>query len=271
MVDGFLVKQDYTARNSRRGMVLKEYIQGRQAGLLLLVVFCTLLLPMTKFSVDLLTLDQEWLTQMLALFTQTAGTEGFWLTLIALILWTVWCAPTKRQQWIDRGLQLVLLLAISLVAKVGIKQITHSPRPYTETMAQVLVLPSAEHFYRLDTYQQEVSMMQMEDKVSPYRLMIWQQERDYSFPSGHTVFATLCLVFFGGLFVEYQRWLSVMLLLGWSATIGFSRLWLGMHRIEDLWGAAVLVGIFYLLVPKTYSWSASLSMWLTRNRSRQAN
>lgn len=235
-------------------MVLMPPLLSRQVGLWLLIGFLLVLIPITAVSssVNWLDLDPAGLTRFFSVLTQTAGKEGFVITLMLLIFWTYWRAPNFCHQWLNHGIQLALLLSFTMVAKVGLKQVTHSPRPYTEAMVQRLIIPSEEHFYRLDHQQQEAAVTLMAEKVSPYRLLAWQQERDFSFPSGHTAFAVACLLFFGGLLLEQKRWVSVAALFSWSVMVGLSRLWLGMHRPEDLWGAAILVGVFYVCIPRRY-------------------
>ncbi|MGC9422252.1 phosphatase PAP2 family protein [Vibrio sp.] len=234
-------------------------------GFMLVLVLLTGVTSMVNWS----SFGPEWLTRFWFALTQTAGKEGFVLTLVVLMIWVYWRVPSHRQQWLNRGIQLVLLLLFTMLVKVGLKQVTHSPRPYTEVMVQKLILPAPEHFYRLDRQQQEAVIGLMADSTSPYRLRVWLQERDFSFPSGHTTFAVTCLLFFGGLLVEQKRWISVALLFSWSSAIALSRLWLVMHRPEDLWAATLLVGLVYLLIPRRYPWLEEMIASLSWRRKKK--
>ncbi|ELC0657252.1 phosphatase PAP2 family protein [Vibrio fluvialis] len=248
-------------------MLLKQRLHDQKSGLTLLVLFVLILAPISAacMRLDFLQPTNEKLAQALSLLTNSAGKEGVVFTLILLLLWTGWGVRASKTEWLNKAIQLGVLLVLAMGLKTGIKALTESPRPYTEAMTQALVLPSAEHFYKLDTEQKLAVMNEIAARVSPTRLAIWKKEMDYSFPSGHTVFATLCLVFFGGILLEQQRRISAAVLLMWSCSIGFSRLWLGMHRPADLLGAALLVGLLYILVPRRYAFSTKL---LSRVQSR---
>ncbi|WP_308169484.1 phosphatase PAP2 family protein [Vibrio metschnikovii] len=237
--------------------MLKQPITQSKFGLMLFIALMLLLIPISLVGtqVNLFALDDDRLTQWLVLLTHSAGKEGFLLTLVVLIGWTWYRVPECRRQWLDKAMQLGVLLVLAMILKTGLKHVTQSPRPYTEVMTQSLTLPSPQHFYRLDSQQQALAMEQMNGKVSSARLAVWEQERDYSFPSGHTVFAALCLLFFGGIWLEQKHRLSALLLLAWSGAIAFSRLWVGMHRPEDLFAAALLIGALYIVVPKQYPWA----------------
>ncbi|MBY7869901.1 phosphatase PAP2 family protein [Vibrio fluvialis] len=248
-------------------MLLKQRLHDQKSGLTLLVLFVLILAPISAacMRLDFLQPTNEKLAQALSLLTNSAGKEGVVFTLILLLLWTGWGVRASKTEWLNKAIQLGVLLVLAMGLKTGIKALTESPRPYTEAMTQALVLPSAEHFYKLDTEQKLAVMNEIAARVSPTRLTNWKKEMDYSFPSGHTVFATLCLVFFGGILLEQQRRISAAVLLMWSCSIGFSRLWLGMHRPADLLGTALLVGLLYILVPRRYAFSTKL---LSRGQSR---
>ncbi|WP_410965525.1 phosphatase PAP2 family protein, partial [Salmonella sp. ZJHZ19_0069] len=74
-------------------------------------------------------------------------------------------------------------------------------------------------------------------------------EKDYSFPSGHTIFVSICLAFFGGLFLQNKCYISALSLWMWGMSVAYSRLWLGMHRPEDLIGSVLFVAIVFTLLP----------------------
>ena len=99
-------------------------------------------------------------------------------------------------------LRLLLILVIGFAAKSGLKALTESPRPYTELLSYELLIPNPAHFYKLSKSQQDFAIDELSKSVSDWRTKNWKGERDYSFPSGHTLFAAICLAFFGAIFLE---------------------------------------------------------------------
>nr|WP_175579516.1 phosphatase PAP2 family protein [Vibrio hepatarius] len=182
------------------------------------------------------------------LFTDSAGSRGFLLTLGLLLAVTVKLTGINRQL-LAQLLQLGVILVIGFAAKTGLKQMTESPRPYTEVLAHELLIPQPEHFYNLTTEQQTQVLKKVAEKVSPWRIQHWQGETDYSFPSGHTVFVAICLVFFGNIFLQRKQYVLSAVLLVWALSVAYSRLWLGMHRPVDLIGAASFIALVYMLTP----------------------
>lgn len=233
---------------------MKARITSCKRALVLLLVFILLLIPLTVLSLqlDFYQPVSDSVGKTMTYLTNSAGKEGFLFSLLFLVLWVGWRCQIPRKQWLNKVIQLVLLLGLAMVMKTGMKVVTQEPRPYTELMTQSLLLPNAGHFYKLSEPRQEALMLAMESKVSPWRIKHWQGETDYSFPSGHTVFAMVCLLFFGSLLAEKRHYVSLGLLLTWAISVAYSRLWLGMHHPIDLLGAALLVGVLYLLVPQTY-------------------
>ena len=146
-------------------------------------------------------------------------------------------------------LQLGVLLVLSFAAKTFLKSSTESPRPYTEYLVTEEVVDMPELFYELPLEEKNVAIESVEDKVSEWRTRHWLGETDYSFPSGHMIFVGVCLAFFGGLFLEVKRFYLVGGMLAWAGGVAYSRVWLGMHRPEDLAASIALAGLIYLLVP----------------------
>jgi membrane-associated phospholipid phosphatase len=82
----------------------------------------------------------------------------------------------------------------------------------------------------------------------------------YSFPSGHS---SLAFSLASGLSLVYRKWYITVPAYVWASTVGYSRIYLGVHYPSDvLAGAAIGIG------------SAWLSAWLNRklfNRSYRGN
>ncbi|MFA0499128.1 phosphatase PAP2 family protein, partial [Vibrio sp. 10N.222.46.A1] len=146
-------------------------------------------------------------------------------------------------------LQLGLLLVLSFAAKTFLKHSTESPRPYSEYLVTQEVVEMPELFYELPLLEKNAAIASVQDKVSEWRTRHWLGETDYSFPSGHMIFVGVCLAFFGGLFLEAKRFYLVGGLLVWAGGVAYSRVWLGMHRPEDLAASIAFAGLIYLLVP----------------------
>ena len=153
-------------------MLLKQRLHDQKSGLTLLVLFVLILAPISAacMRLDFLQLTNEKLAQALSLLTNSAGKEGVVFTLILLLLWTGWGVRASKTEWLNKAIQLGVLLVLAMGLKTGIKALTESPRPYTEAMTQALVLPSAEHFYKLDTEQKLAVMNEIAARVSPTRL-----------------------------------------------------------------------------------------------------
>ncbi|WP_105976797.1 phosphatase PAP2 family protein [Vibrio sp. V01_P9A10T6] len=234
-------------------MSVKKQIQMKKSGLVLLALFSLLLVPISLVgsSIDLTTPVSEGVGAFFTYLTDSAGWQGFGFT-FALLAFLATRTATSRIELLNRIIQIGLLLVIGMAAKTGLKHLTESPRPYTELMTHQLLIPNPAHFYKLSELQKESVMTDIATQVSDWRLRHWQGEKDYSFPSGHTIFATICLAFFGGLFIEQKRYIFAAGLLLWACGVAFSRLWLGMHRPVDLYGSLLFVSMIYLVIPKVY-------------------
>lgn len=229
---------------------MKEYLINKRAGLALLVTFI-LVTAVVSFVVSPINLTgkvSDNAGMFFTLLTDSAGSRGFLLTLSLLLAVMVKLTGVNRQL-LAQLLQLGVILAIGFAAKTGLKQMTESPRPYTEVLAHELLIPQPEHFYNLTTEQQTQVLKKVAEKVSPWRIQHWQGETDYSFPSGHTVFVAICLVFFGNILLQRKQYALSAVLLVWALSVAYSRLWLGMHRPVDLIGAASFIALVYMLTP----------------------
>lgn len=71
----------------------------------------------------------------------------------------------------------------------------------------------------------------------------------FSFPSGHTTDAfslatAVCLLF--------PRWYVIVPMYGWAASVGYSRMYLGVHFPTDVLGGAIFASSIAFLIYKTY-------------------
>ncbi|MDW1929320.1 MULTISPECIES: phosphatase PAP2 family protein [Vibrio] len=225
-------------------------MKTKKYGLMMLALFVLGIIPMSLFGSyhNLTSQVPESLGIALTLLTDSAGSKGFLITLTLLLL-SLFRFKPSRIEWIQKLSMLGLLLVIGFASKTGLKLMTESPRPYTELLAAEQLIEHPDAFYQLDTKQQANVINQISEHVSDWRTRHWQGEKDYSFPSGHTIFVSICLAFFGGLFLQNKCYISALSLWMWGMSVAYSRLWLGMHRPEDLIGSVLFVAIVFTLLP----------------------
>lgn len=216
----------------------------------MLALFVLGIIPMSLFGSyhNLTSQVPESLGITFTLLTDSAGSKGFLITLTLLLL-SLFRFKPSRTEWMQKLSMLGLLLVIGFASKTGLKLMTESPRPYTELLAAEQLIETPETFYQLETKQQANVINQISEQVSDWRTRHWQGEKDYSFPSGHTIFVSICLAFFGGLFLQNKYYISALSLWMWGMSVAYSRLWLGMHRPEDLIGSVLFVAIVFTLLP----------------------
>ncbi|EPT9255013.1 phosphatase PAP2 family protein [Vibrio alginolyticus] len=225
-------------------------MKTKKYGLMMLALFVLGIIPMSLFGSyhDLTSQVPESLGITFTLLTDSAGSKGFLITLTLLLL-SLFRFKPSRIEWMQKLSMLGLLLVIGFASKTGLKLMTESPRPYTELLAAEQLIEHPDAFYQLDTKQQANVINQISEHVSDWRTRHWQGEKDYSFPSGHTIFVSICLAFFGGLFLQNKCYISALSLWMWGMSVAYSRLWLGMHRPEDLIGSVLFVAIVFTLLP----------------------
>lgn len=236
---------------------MKNLFKNKRDGLVLLVAFLLVIAPMSLVvsHIDLLSEVNDFTGLFYTVITDSAGSSGFLFSL-TILLFITWRVIDDRAEFINKLAQLAVILVIGFAAKTGLKHVTESPRPYTDLLAHQLLIPKPEHFYRLDSLQKSQVIDEISQQVTEWRTRHWQGEKDYSFPSGHTIFAAICLAFFGGIFVDNKRYALAALLGCWAITVAYSRLWLGMHRPIDLVGSIVFVAAVYAVVPR-FDWAVN--------------
>ena len=248
-------------------MVMKSVLQAKRNGLLLLVILLLLIAPMTLLvsHIELLSPESDFEGATFTILTNSAGSSGFLVTLAVLAIAAFTLKMTPKQQ-LSKVIQLGVILLVGFAAKTGLKHLTESPRPYTEVLSHQLLVPNPAHFYQLSAAQQESVINKVSENVSHWRTQHWMGETDYSFPSGHTIFAAICVAFFGGLFLEHKRYAMAATLMVWALGVAYSRLWLGMHRPIDLIGSVLFVALVYALLPSMEGLSEKIGNVLNLNK-----
>ena len=183
-----------------------------------------------------------------ALLTDSAGSPFFLITAALLCLTPVFMRLPKKtitKVWIQFG----ILLVLSFVTKTVLKHETAIPRPYTYELQRLHLVDSPAAFYALDSAAKDNVVKEAGVYVSPWRLRSWEGETNYSFPSGHTIFAAICVLFWGGFLLRHKHYILTAAVITWGVGVGFSRVWLGMHWPTDLMASIICASILILCVP----------------------
>ncbi len=239
--------------------MLYQSIKYKLPGIFCLVALtaCTMLASSIVFPAQLTDSVSNEIGRLIQIVTYSGGSQGFLFTLTVLCLGVVWALKGENKA-IKKGAQLVMqlgfLLVLSFAGKSLLKDVTQSPRPYTELLAEHHIIKSPQHFYQLEQSLKDTAIDDADSLVSQWRSTHWHGEKDYSFPSGHTIFVAICVAFFGGLMAKNKHYFACATLIIWATSVAISRLWLGMHRPIDLYGSITFALILYLIVPSHFAW-----------------
>ncbi|MGF1718578.1 phosphatase PAP2 family protein [Vibrio kyushuensis] len=229
---------------------MNRLFKNKFSGLLQLMLMLLMIIPVTLLTInmDLKSSVGTAFGGFITIATDSAGSRGFLITLAVLCVATL-ALKLPRKTLLAHMMVLAVLLVIGFASKTSLKVMTESPRPYTELLAQDLLIPTPIHFYNLDEQQQVQLIDAVSSEVSQWRTRHWQGEKDYSFPSGHTIFTAICVAFFGGLFWQNKRYSWAIGVLVWASAVMYSRLWIGMHRPVDLVGSTLFITGVYAVMP----------------------
>jgi phosphatidylglycerophosphatase B len=243
--------------------MLHQLIKHKLPGIFCLVALaaCTLLASIIAFPAQLTDSVSNKLGRLIQIVTYSGGSQGFLFTLTILCCGVILMLKSDKKI-VKKGAQLAVqlgfLLLLSFAGKSLLKDVTQSPRPYTELLAEHQIIESPQHFYQLDQALKDAAIDDVDSVVSSWRTTHWHGEKDYSFPSGHTIFVAICVAFFGGIMAQRKQYFACVALVIWATSIAISRLWLGMHRPIDLYGSMSFALILYLIVPSHFAWIDSI-------------
>lgn len=181
--------------------------------------------------------------------TDSAG-KPFFLITTALLCLIPLIEKDSKQKWVKVCFRFGVLLILCFVAKSGLKHLTKEPRPYTHELQALHLVASPQQFYAMDKVQKEAVIAKADGTISPWRVQNWGKDMNYSFPSGHSIFASLVVIIWAGYFFTRRQWLPMGIVLLWALGVCGSRVWLGMHWPHDVFGSMLCAAILHLLVPE---------------------
>lgn len=232
-------------------MLTNSFINKKIPGFISLLLFATIMSGILMFfsSTDLTSNVNDSVGLLFTLLTGSAGSPGFLVT-VSLFCFLPLAMKLPRRTVIRLGVQFGILLVLSFIAKTGLKQLTEIPRPYSYQLQSLGIVHSAAEFYQLDKIQKDQAVTSAEASVSHWRTLHWKGETNYSLPSGHTIFAAVCVIFWGGFFIQRRQFLPTAFIILWAVGVGVSRIWLGMHWPTDLMASMACAGSLYCFVPE---------------------
>lgn len=217
------------------------------SSLLKITVLCVLLIVLPSFALlshwhwspqDLLPFGNYWV-----FITETAGNP--WSICTAALLFIIFTLRLKYKH-LAIFMRFALITLVALAAGQSIKYITKNytkePRPYALWLDSTA---ATDHhsFYGVDSQerQQFIANAAHQDPKLPSAVIDhWKQEINYSFPSGHTLFATTW-AFLAIIFLRFSRhYVLITAIIVWSLLIEISRLALGMHHPGDIISSAFI-------------------------------
>jgi len=187
--------------------------------------------------------------------SETVSSPWGVLTSLLLSIWFLWCLRFR----IKPAFVLLLIIAAALVVGQGIKNYVkgqvQEPRPYVQWLGTKTHMDITA-FYAMkskDRSNEIVHQLENNQQIPKWLSKSWEDDTDYAFPSGHTMFAATWALLAVGILWPRRHYKTVIALMLWATVVMASRLLLGMHWPRDLMAS---VGISWLLV--------AVSSWLTQ-------
>ena len=190
------------------------------------------------------------LSSILFYFTETSGLP--WAVLSCVIFSLIFVVSLKIKnfmQMVKIVALFVFALGVGQAVKSTIKSVTADPRPYVMWIEKNYHIDSTEFYAHSRAERQKlVENVLANSNVIPLWLnQHWQNETGYTFPSGHTLFATTW-AFLALLLIGFKRNKFVTTaFIVWAFIVGVSRLALGMHFPVDLIVATILSSMIAVL------------------------
>lgn len=151
-----------------------------------------------------------------------------------------------QKRWKMLLLLVLLSMALTQIAKNGLKHYFAQPRPYIAQMYQRDEAKIAAFYQDFSkSAQREAVAQYYQQQAHTIQPLVNHREREiaYRFPSGHTIFVVSWVLMFIGL---AQRRRVVVMVTLWAMLVMSSRVLLGMHLPQDLAAAIPLAFIINL-------------------------
>lgn len=195
---------------------------------------------------------------LLSLYWLTQSITSPWIIITNTILtiWLFWCLRYRIKSTLCLMFILSIMLFCGQEIKSAIKHWTKIPRPFFIWMYQLD--PYNNKTDNLVSSNKHVNMLKQNKLYNKKQIPLWlkcywEQEKDFSFPSGHAIFASSWALILMELLETRKYLFKVLYIFIWANAIIMSRLILGMH-----WPSDVIVGILI-------SWMiVILTCWIIR-------
>ncbi|OZI14146.1 phosphatidylglycerophosphatase B [Sodalis-like symbiont of Philaenus spumarius] len=198
--------------------------------------------------------DYRWLKGWYWL-TQTVTSPWGTLTSALLISWFLWCLRYRLKPALGLVAILTATLLIGQGMKSFIKERAQEPRPYVLWLEKHYAIDDRA-FYAMPRKARSAAVareLKEQQVIPPWLQKHWRAATDFSFPSGHTIFAVSWALLAVGLLWPRRYRFSTVVLMVWASGVMVSRMVLGMH-----WPRDVVVGV-------AVSWLViTLGCWLVQ-------
>ncbi|SLM63580.1 Phosphatidylglycerophosphatase B [Dickeya aquatica] len=190
-----------------------------------------------------------WWLKPLFWMTETVSAPWGVLTSILLSGCTVWLLRIRGRQ----AIAVIVILLATLVAGQGMKSVmkhwTQEPRPFLVWLEQTNQITVTDFYALTDDDRAALLARQLQQTTSipSWQQQHWQQQADYAFPSGHTVFAASWALLIVGLLGSRRCYGMVVLMMLWANSVIGSRLALGMHWPQDVVVATLISMVLALM------------------------
>ncbi|QWT41133.1 phosphatidylglycerophosphatase B [Dickeya dadantii] len=202
-----------------------------------------------------------WWLKPLFWMTETVSAPWGILTSVLLSAWFLWLLRVR----IRPAVVLVTILLASVVLGQGVKSVmknwTQEARPFVVWLEQAHQVDDR-YFYSLPASARASLLeqqLQQESQLPLWQRQHWQEQADYSFPSGHAMFAATWALLAVGLLWTRRHYVTVLLTILWANSVIGSRLLLGMHWPQDLATATLIsAGLAVVAVWLAQRWCGPL-------------
>ncbi|MCL2917006.1 phosphatase PAP2 family protein [Shewanella litorisediminis] len=228
---------------------LAPHVDRRTRPLLLLTLWLLLMVPATVLTLAQLPLFPWMPLDGIAadvVYAITFSGTAPWGAISAAAVALLAFLRLSHPQAIKLLLALGLSLGSSLWLNESLKTHFDEPRPNVLFLSKHKLLDS-DDFYRLHKADRRTQMTTLFahnpsvlPPMNPRIASHWQQEVGLSFPSGHTLFATILALTASWFFIASGHWGTCALLGVWALAMGGSRMLLGMHHSQDVMAATAL-------------------------------